>query len=32
MEAYMELKSQYEVISGVPLEIEQLLNLLSKDG
>ena len=28
----MELKSQYEVISGAPLEIEQTLNVLSQDG
>ncbi len=28
----MELKPQYKVISGAPPEIEQLLNLLSKDG
>lgn len=28
----MELKSQYKIISGAPLEIEQTLNLLSKDG
>ena len=31
-EANMELKSQYKIISGAPLEIEQTLNLLSKDG
>jgi hypothetical protein len=28
----MELKSQYKVISGAPLEIEQTLNLLAQDG
>ena len=28
----MELKSQYKVISGAPLEIVQTLNLLSQDG
>jgi hypothetical protein len=28
----MELKSKYKVISGGPLEIEQTLNLLSRDG
>jgi hypothetical protein len=28
----MELKSQYKVISGTPLEIEQTLNLLAQDG
>jgi hypothetical protein len=31
-EALMELKSQYKVISGAPLEIEQTLNLLAQDG
>jgi hypothetical protein len=31
-EALMELKPQYKVISGAPVEIEQMLNLLSKDG
>jgi hypothetical protein len=28
----MEIKAQYKVISGAPLEIEQTLNLLSRDG
>jgi len=28
----MELKSQYKVISGALLEIEQTLNLLAQDG
>lgn len=28
----MELKSQYKVISGAPLEIEETLNLLTQDG
>ena len=31
-EILMELKSQYKVISGAPLEIEETLNLLSQDG
>ena len=28
----MEIKPKYKVISGKPLEIEQMLNLLSQDG
>jgi hypothetical protein len=32
MEELMELKSKYKVISGAPLEIEQMLNLLSQNG
>jgi hypothetical protein len=28
----VELKPKYKVISGSPLEIEQMLNLLSQDG
>jgi hypothetical protein len=32
MEGSMEIKTTYKVISGVSAEIEQVLNLLSKDG